>query len=341
MKMFLKNIFLLILFFDFAFSQGTSKVGTTAAQFLKIGVGAKQIAMAGGVTSLVDDATSLYWNPAGLTKIENPTAIFSYGKMFADISHNFIGVAIPISENNFIGLSATIQSYGEMEVTTENFPQGTGEYFNSNDIAIGATYATQMVDFFSFGITAKYISQNIYNESASAVALDFGTQLKTGYNGIFIGMDYSNFGTTMKLEGRDLRKTFDPNPNNANNTGVLSNLATEPWELPVNFKVGVGWKAIGKNDSWQKNENHNLNFVIEASHPNDMAETISIGGEYILDDLISFRSGYKFNDPNRTFSFGAGVKLNISNKYNIHFDYAFVSLNELNSIQFLTISTDF
>ncbi len=49
--------------------QTLSKSGTTAAQFLKIGVGARAIGMGGAFAATADDITAMYWNPAGLARV--------------------------------------------------------------------------------------------------------------------------------------------------------------------------------------------------------------------------------------------------------------------------------
>lgn len=337
MKIFSKILFINFLLFAKIFSQSSDKTGTTAAQFLKNEIGAKQIAIGSGIISIVDDVSSLYWNPAGLANIENRSAIFSHSNLFADIKNNFFGFGISLSENDKIGFSALMQSYGKMEITTENNPEGTGDFFSANDVAIGISYATKMVDYFSFGITTKYITQNIYNESSTAIALDFGTQLNTNFNGIFIGMSYTNFGTSLKLEGRDLRKTFDPNPDNSTNIGVTSNLATENWELPVNFKIALGWKIFGLKESWMQNSNHKLDLVFAASHPNDMKETISIGEDYTWNDFLSIRTSYVFGDPNKNFNFGIGFKANLSNDLNMNLDFGVSNQTDFGYRNFITL----
>lgn len=336
------RIFLLFIFIsELIFPQSENKTGTTTAQFLKNGVGAEQIGMGSAVTAVVNDISSLYWNPAGLTKISNRSAIFSHSNLFADIKNDFFAFAIPISETDAIGLSITSQDYGKMEITTEEVPEGTGEFFSANDLSVGVTYSTQMVDFFSFGVTAKYISQNIYNESASAIAFDFGTQLNTNFNGILIGMNYSNFGSSMKLQGRDLRKRYDPSPNDVSNNGVVSFLGTEDWELPVNFKIGIGWNLIGKNNSLFLNENHNLILALDLQHPNDMNEIILFGANYTWNDFISFRGGYKFFDPNRSFSFGSGITWTKNNYLNLKTDFSIELLSEFEPLNLFTIRLEF
>ena len=57
----------LMIIFTFNLLFGVDKAGTTAAKFLSIGVGSKAVGMGGSYTSIADDATAMYWNPAGLS----------------------------------------------------------------------------------------------------------------------------------------------------------------------------------------------------------------------------------------------------------------------------------
>ncbi len=320
------------------YSQSTNKAGTTAAQFLKIGIGAKQIAMGGASAGFVNDESAMYWNPAGLAEVKRISFYTSHTNWFADLQHNYFGFIIPVSNNQTLGINATMLTMDEMEITTELDPQGTGEFFEASDIAVGVTYSMQLVDFFSFGGTVKFISQSIYNESATAFAVDLGTRLNTGYAGIKIGMSFTNFGTKMKLEGRDLRKTYDPNPNNASNVGVNSNLDTESWELPVNFRVGIGWDVASGYDALLISNEHQLHFAADANHPNDAPENISLGMEYTWRKLLSLRSGYHFNDDVRNWVAGVGIVWSIPNAATMGVDYAFQNLDKLGEVHSFTVS---
>jgi hypothetical protein len=341
----LKRLFLVFLALSgliaFGQSQESSKAGTTAAQFLKIGAGARAMALGGAVSAVVSDPSSLYWNPAGVVDAPQITFLASHTQLFADVKHNFFGCIVPVTENSNLGVSATVLSMGRMEITTELRPQGIGEYFDASDIAIGASYGVRMADFFAFGASAKYISQTIYNESASAVAFDFGTRLYTGFEGIVVGMSYSNFGTTMKLEGRDLRKTYDPNPNNATNVGVTSFLGTESWELPVNFRVGVGWKAMGVGGAYVESDQHALTLEVDANHPNDGPENAIVGMEYIWNELVAVRGAYRFNDDIRTWSYGFGLNWQAAKQFGLGVDFAASAYERLGVVQTLSLVVRF
>ena len=318
-------------------AQETNKAGTSAAQFLKIGVGAREIGMAGASAGLVSDESAMYWNPAGLVNTKKIGVYASHTNWIADLKHNFFGFVIPISNNQTIGISANLLDMGEMEITNESKPKGTGEFFDASDIAFGLTYAHQLVDFFSFGITVKYITQNVYNETAGTMALDIGTRLNTGFEGIKIGMSFSNFGGKLKLDGRDLQRTYDPRPENATNVGVKSDLQTEEWELPTNFRVGIGWDIINSYDAMCISNEHRLLFAVDANHPLDSQENISVGTEYSWRKLISLRSGYHFNDDIRSWVVGCGINYSVPNSIQISIDYAFQKLEKFDSVNSFTV----
>lgn len=86
------------------FAQGNSdKNGTTAAQFLKIGVGARPMAMSGAFAAQADDAYSMYWNPAGITKVNRVTLSGVQTSWFADVEHQFLGIVLPVDASSSIG----------------------------------------------------------------------------------------------------------------------------------------------------------------------------------------------------------------------------------------------
>ena len=335
------TIIIVILYLIPNYGQEANKAGTTAAQFLKIGVGAASLGMAGTSAGLVNDASSMYWNPAGLIGVNSISVIASYTDWFVDLKHQYFGIVLPINEDHKIGVGAMILTMGEMEITTEQQPKGTGDFFDASDVMVGLTYSARLVDFFTFGISVKYITQNIYNETASALAVDIGTNLITGYKGIKVGMALTNFGTTMTLAGRDLQKSYDPLPNNATNVGIASNLKTEAWELPLNFRVGIGWDFIGKGDVMIYDPIHSIKIGIDANHQNDGPENASIGIEYKWQNLIALRSGYYFNDDVRKLAVGFGLNWDVPQSFAVGVDYAFAELDRLGSVHSISLKVGF
>ncbi|MEE1574481.1 MAG: PorV/PorQ family protein, partial [Candidatus Neomarinimicrobiota bacterium] len=188
---------------------GQSNVGTTAASFLDIGIGARSLAMGGAFTAVANDATALYWNPAGITNILQPTAHFYYAPWFVDIDFTHGAAVVPLGRMGTLGLSITSVTMDEMKVRTLQVPEGTGELFEVSNLALATTYARKLTDRFSFGLNIKLVQEKIWHMNANVIAADVGCLFVTKNKGIRIGMSISNFGSKMKLEGYDTERDFD------------------------------------------------------------------------------------------------------------------------------------
>src|SRR5664279_2491782 len=105
-------------------------LGASGAQFLKIPLGAKKSGMGGGVIALTDDASSIFWNPAGIAKVEGVNLHFSYMKWFDLFTMNAAAVAYNLGDMGVIGGSVVSFSTGQIEITTEQSPNGTGQYYD-------------------------------------------------------------------------------------------------------------------------------------------------------------------------------------------------------------------
>jgi hypothetical protein len=336
-----KFLFIMIVALPFAsFGGGFSKVGTAAAQFLKIGVGARPVGMGETFAAVANDINALYWNPAGILNVKEMSVGFSHSQWLGEMSHDFAGVIIPMGETDALGISVTMLSTGEQEVTTVNQPDGTGIYYSVNDLAIGVSYARALTDRFSLGLTAKYIQQDLYNESASTFALDVGTFLKTGFHNLVIAMCVSNFGGNMQLDGRDLIILSDIDKTIGGEYNPDSRLKTEPWSLPLNFRVGVAMDLVGSNDALLSSESHRFTMAVDGNHPNDNNERLNLGGEYAWTETFFLRAGYKMNYDVEKWTYGAGVRVNMG-KQQAAFDYALVDYADLGKVSRFSLELRF
>ena len=87
----------IILFFLITSVYAVDKTGTTAAKFLSIGEGSKASGMGGAFTSIANDATAMYWNPAGLSFNNTKEVYFNHANWIADISFDYFGFTIPMN----------------------------------------------------------------------------------------------------------------------------------------------------------------------------------------------------------------------------------------------------
>ncbi len=318
-----------------------NKVATTAAQFLKVEAGSRALAMGGCFGALANDASALYWNPAGIAQLNNFEMTLTHTRWIVGISNGFAGFVLPVDRNNVVGLSCKYQTMDEMEQTTIEQPKGTGLYFNARDIAIGISYARSMTDFLQFGITAKMVHQSIWNETAMGFAVDMGLLLDTGIKGTKVAMVLTNFGTDLQLDGRDLIRGYDQLSESASNPDTEAKLSTEGWPLPTKLRLSIANEIVGSNDAFFPNADNRVVVIVDATHPNDNPEHYNIGIEYGLYDSYFIRTGYRGNTDEEGFTFGAGVNFKVADNIHLLIDYAYADFGVFDNVQHFTLGFKF
>jgi hypothetical protein len=313
MKKFLPFIFSVALIVT-AYAQNPN-LGTGGAQFLQIPIGARAEAMAGAVMGCIDDASSVFWNPAGMVKVKNVEVFFSYMDWFTLFDHSAASIVYNVEDVGAFGASLIIFNTREMEITTELEPNGTGRFFDAGDMAIGISYAKYLTDRFSVGLTAKYIYQQIWNETATGFAFDIGTQYRLDFQNLTIAMSMSNFGGDLRFDGPDLDINYDREDIYPLSRIVPGRLQTEDYPLPLQFQVGIGFDVF-------KADFVKMRGDIDATHPNDNSERVLFGTEFSFFDRFFVRGGYKYNFDDQKFAFGAGANVPVGGSA-IYFDYAY------------------
>jgi len=310
-----------------------SNLGTSGAQFLQIPVGAKAEALAGAVTGLIDDASSVFWNPAGIAKVRNFDAFFSYMDWFGLFNHSAASLVYNANDFGSIAVSIISLNSRSVEITTELEPDGTGRYYDAGDLAIGITYAKYLTDRLGVGITTKYIYQRIWNETAGGFAFDIGTQYRLDFQNLTIAMSMTNFGSDLNFDGPDLHINIDRSELIPYTRIAPGKYQTQNYPLPLHFQVGIGFD-IYETDFVR------IRGAIDATHPNDNSERVLFGIEFSFFDRFYMRSGYKYNFDDQKFTFGAGTNLPIS-EVAVHFDYAYSVYDILPSVHRISMNIRF
>ena len=282
---------------------GAQRVGITAADFLKIGVGGRANAMAESYVAVDDDAYALFYNPAGITEFDKNEIAIAHSTWFVGLQHDFLGGVYHLDEQNTLGISVISLQSDDMPVTTEFQPFGTGAYFKYGDLAFGVSYARRMTDKFSFGVTVKYIDETLADVSMGGVLIDLGTYYWTGLGTTRFAVSVTNFGGQLTPAG----------------TATLVDGSTvstfQSFSPPTIFRVGFAFEP------YQDNVNK-LTASAQLNHPADNSENISFGGEYSYTEDFFLRAGYKINVDEQSYSLGAGVKVD-ARFAAVSFDYSF------------------
>ncbi|RMD91995.1 MAG: hypothetical protein D6814_17565 [Calditrichaeota bacterium] len=319
------------------FAQNTespSKVGTTAAQFLKIGAGARAIGLGGAFTALAEGIDAIYWNPAGIARVGGlGEATFNHANWLAETDYDFAAFSVNLGDLGTVGFHVISFRVPEQIVRTVQFPQGTGQVWDANSIALGITFARNLTDRFSIGITGKFIRETLFNENAQGGAFDLGIVYQTPWNNLQIGASITNFGTKMRLDGRDIFFNEDPLPQQGPVDQVPSKFRLDAFEIPLNLRFGIAWRAY-------KDNNMEITLLADGTHPNDNRESINSGIEVALKRVIYLRSGYKalfLPNSEQGLTFGAGLRYDAVGT-NVRIDFGWADYGRLNDVKFFSLT---
>ena len=308
-----------------------SKVGTTAAPFLGIAVGARAVGMGGAFTATADDATALHWNPAGIAGINRFTANLVHTEWLVDLNYDVVGAVLPVGDAGVLGAQVVFLTMPDQEITTnlQGQQDGTGLFYSAGSSAMGLSFGRAFTDRFKLGFTGKYIREWIWHESASTLALDVGSIYTTPFHDMRIGVMIANFGGRMQMSGRDLDRFYDVDPTReGNNTSVLAELGTDKWPLPLTMRFGLAGEVIQRDP-------YRVTLAVDAIHPNDNNESVNVGAEGAYKELFMLRVGYKslfLEDSEEGLTGGAGLRISTRGGPIVGFDFAYEDFGRFDAI---------
>lgn len=272
----MKKILPLALFLlSFLIWRPSASSATTGFDFLKIGVGARPLALGEAYVALADDISGIYWNPAGLVQLSRQEIGFTYNKWFEDIGYHFFGYAHLLNDSAF-ALSFYYLGVENIEGNNQE-SNPTGE-FSVYDLAFGFSYSRRLNDRLSTGLTLKFIKEKLEDEVANALAFDWGALYKTGIHNLDLGLNIQNMGTKIKF-------------------------INEYTSLPLNCKFGLAYKLFS---------GYPLIFTLDFNKLKNRDIYFSLGAECWIADYLAVRVGRKF-DPNIDDGLRLGLGLKVEN----------------------------
>ena len=284
------------------------KVGTFDGQFLKIGVGARASGMGGAFVAVADDATALYYNAAGIARIDGDRSelTLNHATWPAELSFDQVGYVFHFKKiPGAFGLSARALTMTPMEETTAYQPNGTGRTFDAGMMAFGLTYARSFTDKFSAGATVNLVHEGLAELSEQAVTFDLGTLYDVGTAGMKIGMAIQNIGSQIQFIEREAR-------------------------IPGIFRVGTSATLLSSSDN-------KLIGSFEFSHPPDNSERMNVGAEYGYRKYLFMRGGYNINHDTEALAAGVGFHFPVSTAGMADVDYAYTDMQDLGAAHRFTL----
>jgi hypothetical protein len=288
------------------------KVGTLGGQSLKIGVGARAAAMGDAYVAIADDATAVYWNPAGIARLSGQSISLNHTAWPAEILFDQADYVFNVKWiPGMLGVNVRALTMSRDKVRTTYLPDGTGETFDAGEWAYGLTYARALTDKFSAGLSINYVQTGLDDITGKSTTFDFGTLYDIGILGAKIGMSIQNIGSDM-------------------------NFIDEQVKMPTFFRVGGSFSVLQRGES-------RLLTSAEFTHPPDNSEKLNLGAEYAFHDYLFLRGGYKVNYDTEGLTAGFGVKfpLTLVKSSVARLDYAYSDLNYLGQAHRVSVNVGF
>ncbi|MBD3168431.1 MAG: PorV/PorQ family protein [candidate division Zixibacteria bacterium] len=298
----------------FVFLVGDTASGAKySGEFLELGVSARSLGMGGAYTAIAQDASSPFYNPAGLAEVRDRSVMFMHAETFGSlINHDYLGGVMPV-RNSSAGLGAALIRIGggnikitELTVDDPNSPYGQRFGYSKTeshaDYTAFLSYGTKWSKNLQVGLTTKIIYRDIATESAYGLGVDLGVRSRL----------YKNLWGAAVL--KDATATF------------LSYSTGTTESIYPNLKLGLAY-GFSKSDFI-------FNLAGDASikfeHRDESAQLsvggassdFMIGGEVIFRNRIAGRVGAFRGD----LTAGAGIKLG---RFTI--DAAFLTHDELDN----------
>jgi hypothetical protein len=307
---------------------GAQRVATSMLTFLKIGVGARAVGLGETFTPVADDATTLHWNPAGLAELDGRRVHLTHTEWPADIDYENLIVTLPMRAWDG-GLGFQIASLRTtLDYTSEMEPLPNGRSFDYSDLLLGAGFARQFTDRFTFGLGIKYLREDLGSDVGGSVldswSLDMGTVFRLPFRGFRVSMAWTNFGPDFQPPGGF--RSGAP-------VGPSSDVEYASFSPASIFAFGVALEPL-------KSTHYRLMTATQFDHPADGTELIKGGAELWFDEMVALRAGWNPRSDEMDFSAGLGFRGTLAGR-TLHVDYAYTDGNSLGRIDRFSLELEF
>jgi hypothetical protein len=260
-----------------------TNIGTSSGEFLMLGAGARGMALGGSFTAMANDVEALYHNPAGLPLMEGGLqGMATVMPYFADTNYYWAGFAWPFAGGDYaIGVSLGNFGFGDQPIYTASDPvNASGETYSVSETFASLSFAHAFIDRFTGGLTLKYIQDRLGQASATAFAIDVGTNFHTELAGrpIAFAVVIQNLGGSLEHSGSGLDVgvfpvSDDPEAPVVNLDPAPGRFRAQSFPIPTTFRVGLVWDVLST-------ANNRVSLGGEFNEPNNTDPSWGFAGEY-------------------------------------------------------------
>jgi hypothetical protein len=281
-----------------AFAGNKDRVGQAGAGELLINPWARSSGWGGANTAHATGLEAVNLNVAGLAFTQKTEILFARTNWFAGsgVNVNGFGISQNLSDRGVLGISVMNMSFGEIDVTTEDNPEGGIGTFSPKLMTFALSYAKSFSNSISGGFTIKGISESISNAKAGGIAIDMGVRYVTGENDrVKFGIALRNVGPKMQYSGDGY--SFKTDINDGDFTLEQRN---EAFELPSLLNIGVSYDFyLGATTDTTTDETITLHRVTAAGNFTSNSfgkDQLRAGVEYGFKNMLMLRAGYVYEE---------------------------------------------
>lgn len=324
---------------SFGFAGNEDRAGEAGASELLINPWGRSSGWGGANTAGSRGVESFNLNIAGLAYTKGSELVFTNTNWLGgtDISINALGFSTKLGESGgVLGISAMAMTFGDIDITTADNPDGGLGTFSPNYFNIGVAYSKNFSNTISGGVVVKLVSEGIANVNASGIAIDAGVNYVTGdFKQLQFGITLRNVGPTMSYDGNGLSDRLDV-PNSDKSLTV--NQRSKDFELPSLVNIGLTYDFYLTEAEETEDEefiaDHRITAAGTFTSNSFTKDQFRLGVEYAFREMFMVRGGYVYeseitNDEDNTTtslgaSFGATVEIPLGssgNTFGIDYSY--------------------
>jgi len=245
----------------------------TGLAFLKIGVGARAVGMGSAQVAVASDATSLYWNPAGLALVEDWDLHVSHNEWLQDMRYEFLAAAKRLGRH---GVGLSFSGFYMDELPRYDSAGRFLGHFGFYDVAVTGGWGMNLKPGVYIGSSVKMLVEQIDDATARGLAVDIGTKYDTPIRNLSLGAGVFNLGPRFKFD-------------------------VEEFDIPRIVTGGAAYTL--PLEQW----NGSLLVATDLVSYRGEDLKVHVGAEYSFKRLARIEVGYKFGYDVEGFSAGAGV----------------------------------